>query len=83
MKEIYLQLIDQWELYIGDCYQSTDRYFLWINQGEMCLEESEVEYIVKHKIPMMEFVKYWDYMLENQCPTLNFIQWYETCKETI
>ena len=80
MKEIYLQLIDQWELYIGDCYQSTDRYFLWINQGEMCLEESEVEYIVKHKIPMMDFIKYWDYMLEKHCPTLNFMQWYERNK---
>ena len=33
MKEIYKQLIDLWELYIGDCYQGTDSYFLWINQG--------------------------------------------------
>lgn len=80
MKEIYKQLIDLWELYIGDCYQSIDRYFLWINQGELCLEESEVEYIVKHKIPMIDFIKYWDYMLEKHSPVLNFEQWYERNK---
>lgn len=78
MKEIYKQLIDQWELYIGDCYQGNDSYFLWINQGELCLEEPEVEYIVKHKIPMMDFIKYWDYWMEKRNPKLNFKQWYET-----
>ena len=80
MKEIYKQLIDLWELYIEDCYQSQDRYFLWINQGELCLEESEVEYIVKNKIPMINFIKYWDYMLEKHSPTLKFEQWYERNK---
>ena len=89
MQEIYKQLIEQWELYIGDCYQGTDSYFLWINQGELCLEEPEVEYIVKHKIPMIYFVRYWDYMMGefgknwdsmavNNSPKLNFKQWYET-----
>lgn len=45
----------------------------------------------KHKIPMMEFVKYWDYimgefsknwdnMAVNNSPKLNFKQWYETIK---